>query len=100
MTNIIVPLLPFPPAPPIIIEPETVNAGLPEAANVRVPALPEVVFLPNMILEQAALVVFTVTANPLSIKTASPAAGTELPADPPDVPDQVDVAFQFPFATE
>ena len=42
----------------------------------------------------------TVTVNPPSTKTLSPATGTLAPGTPPEVADQVEVAFQFPVATE
>ena len=50
-------------------------------------------------LLQAALAV-RVTLNPPEIVTSSAATGTEAPAVPPEVADQVVVAFQFPEATE
>ena len=47
-----------------------------------------------------AVFAFSVTVKPPSIVTVSPAAGTDAPAAPPEVADQVEVALQLPVATE
>jgi hypothetical protein len=77
--------------------PETASVKAP-TDNVPDPALPG---LPNWILAHAEFVL-TVTVNPLSIITTSPAIGkTPAPtATPPEVVDQVVFEFQFPVARE
>ena len=50
-------------------------------------------------MEQTAFGMSTVTANPLSIVTASLLAGTLAPAAPPEVAAQVLVELQMPIAT-
>jgi hypothetical protein len=75
LTNVIVPVLPAPPAPPNTTAPETVSTGLPVAANVSVPVLPAVAFLPKVREPQAAFAMSTVTVYPLSTYTTSPATG-------------------------
>ena len=78
----------------IVILPETDNVLVPEIVRELAPV--KVVKLTDA---QAAVAV-TVTVKPRSIVTTSPATGTEAPAPPPDVADQVAMAFQLPVATE
>jgi hypothetical protein len=53
----------------------------------------------KVILAQLAFALM-VTLNPPTILTISPATGAEAPGVPPAEADHVDVAFQFPDATE
>jgi hypothetical protein len=71
---------------------------LPLIANVKV-VLVKVPVALTVRSAQAALAVI-VTALLPSITTISPATGKLAPAAPPDVADQVELAFQFPVATE
>jgi hypothetical protein len=80
--------------------PETASEGLaPE--NVRAPGLAEGTEEPSCTLPQASAAV-TVTVNERSMMTVSPATGyiPALTALPPEVVDQVALAFQSPFALE
>jgi hypothetical protein len=52
------------------------------------------------VTEAHAAAAVTVTVKPPSMVTVSPATGTDAPLAPPEVADQVLVAFQFPLATE
>ncbi len=92
-------------APPdgqfIVTLPLTDNE-LVESVKLRTPALAAVV-LPIVTEAHAALYplgIVTVRATaPSAIKTSSPATGTDAPAEPPEVADQVEVKFQFALAT-
>lgn len=53
----------------------------------------------KVMLAQLAFAVI-VTLNPPMMLTLSPATGAEAPGAPPALADHVDVAFQFPEATE
>jgi len=81
---------------PSTTAPETVRVEDPE--KVSKPADAGEPVCPNCILVQAAFTL-TVTVNPPSIVTTSPATGTVALGVPPEVADQVDVAFQLPVAT-
>jgi len=100
LTIVIVPVA-CPPAAPVtpdVMAPLTVRLGEPLAAKVNVPLpLP---LTPIEMLAHAASVTLTVTVNPPSIVTTSPATGKLAPLAPPEVADQTAVLFQLPVATE
>ena len=60
------------------------------------------VLVEAMVIEEIVAAIFEVrvTVKPPSMTTTSPFAGTEAPGAPPLKVDHVDVAFQFPEATE
>jgi hypothetical protein len=101
--NTILPALKFPaptankfiPLPDlgIVIEPET------ESVNPRFNVKEVAVAVVKVIDAHAASAVI-VTLCPPSMVTTSPATGTDTPDVPPEVADQVEVAFQLPVATE
>ena len=92
VAEVIVKLLPATP-PPIVVVPDTVKL---KAPTLRLDAIVKSLMIK---VAQAAFAVI-VTLKPPSIVTTSPATGTEAPAAPPVVADQVAVEFQLPLATE
>ena len=80
----------------IVINPERVNLFV----DTLIVKVPNPLTVPIVMVAQAAVDISTVTLYPRSIVTASDAAGILAPDAPPDVADQVLVAFQFPVATE
>jgi hypothetical protein len=85
----------FSPAPDlgIVIAPETVKV-IPELI------VNEVAVVTVKVIDVQAAAAVTVTLNPPSIVTASPATGIGAPGAPPEVVDHVAVEFQLPLATE
>ena len=99
LVNVMVPVLPALPLLPIAIAPDTASVEPPE--KVSVPELVVVAADPSCRLAQAEAAL-TVTVHPRSMVTVSPATGnTPAPAAaPPEVVDQVVLAFQLPVAME
>ena len=67
--------------------------------------IPELIFntfgsAASNVMEVQAASILTVTPNPPTRYTLSPATGTDAPEEPPEDADQVDIEFQFPVATE
>jgi len=77
--------------------PDTVSVNDPPVPNCRVHDTTPPIF--NMAQAAFAVIVTVRLVDPCLIYTMSPATGTDAPDAPPSDADQVDVAFQLPFAT-